>query len=195
MCDENLIVIAGPSCAGKTKISEELKKLLYIKKVITSTTRNPRPGEVDGIHYHFYSHKEFLRRVDDGEFLENAPYDGHLYGTRLADLNEALESGGLVLLVVEMEGVESILRHYPEAQTFFVTAPKEQLIRRINERAADEDERKKRIAGLDNDLAGEHSSLIKCLVRNPDGCFDESLKKVRETILSKAGYSYVRMEK
>jgi guanylate kinase len=192
MCDDNLVVVAGPPGSGKTSITKQLEESLYIKNVVSSTTRKPRPKEVDGIDYHFFSHKEFLLRHDDGEFLESAEYEGNLYGTRFEDLREALDSGSLVLLVVEMKGVVSILRVYPGAQTFFVTAPKEQLIRRLNERDADKEECKKRIAGLDQELTGEHSSLIKCLVQNHDGHFDEAVQKMRSEILKVAGYSFMR---
>lgn len=81
-----------------------------LKRVITCTTRRPRPGEVDGVDYHFFTPEEFLRRVDAGEFLEHAEVYGNRYGTLRASVLDVLRSGFDVLLNIDVQGAASIRR-------------------------------------------------------------------------------------
>lgn len=175
---ENLIILLGPSGVGKTTISEKLEKLLRLKNVISSTTRPRRPNEIDGRDYHFYDREEFELRKERGEFLEYAPYRGHLYGTRYEDLNNAIDSGGLVLLIVEINGAREIVRSYRRAQTFFLEAPIEDLKRRLGEREMDDNKRRERIDALGDELLYAKDPCIRDVILNPDGHLDEAIEEI-----------------
>ncbi|MFA5997136.1 MAG: guanylate kinase [Candidatus Paceibacterota bacterium] len=188
-----IVVLAGPSGAGKTKLSTAIEKRLNTKKVISGTTRDPRPGEVNGVDYYFFSRVEFIESVRRGEFVESAEVYGHLYGTLRDDLDSMLATGALVLLVVDIQGVESIARIYPEAQTFFVTAPKEDLIRRINERDISEEKKQERIAKLDDELLNILSPFIKYRIRNSDNDDPKDVvQKICDKIVYRVGPSALR---
>ncbi|MCK9345312.1 MAG: AAA family ATPase [Candidatus Pacebacteria bacterium] len=192
---ERIVVIVGPSGAGKTKHSAALEKRLNTKKVISGTTRDPRPGEVNGVDYYFFSRVEFVEAARRGEFVENAEVHGHLYGTLRDDLDSMLATGALVLLVVDIQGVESIARIYPEAQTFFITAPKEDLIRRINERDISEEKKQERIAKLDDELLDIHNPFIKHGIRNSDNDDPEDVvQKICDIIVARVGPTALREE-
>jgi len=92
-----LLILTGPTAAGKTEvIFQILQRHPEIRKLVTTTTREPRPGEIDGIHYYFKTRKQFVQGLTDGEFLESTEYEGNLYGTSKAELEKVLEGQGLV---------------------------------------------------------------------------------------------------
>ena len=90
---------------------------------MSATTRAQRPGEVDGVHYHFLGRPEFERRKDGGEFLEWVDYVGNLYGTLTSEIDRLRSAGRAPLLELETEGALRVKRRAPESVTFFVTAP------------------------------------------------------------------------
>ena len=100
-----LIVISGPSGAGKGTICKALlekKDDLYLS--VSATTRQPRQGEVDGVHYHFLSKEEFMKRVEEGDFLEWAEVHGNLYGTPKSNVDKMLDAGKNVILEIDIQG-------------------------------------------------------------------------------------------
>ncbi|MBK8295010.1 MAG: guanylate kinase [Solirubrobacterales bacterium] len=119
-----VFVITGPSGVGKgTLIGQLLKRRPELQLSISATTRDPRPGEADGVEYHFLAPEEFDRRVAAGEFLEHAAYSGNQYGTLRSEVDRRIESGHPVVLEIEIQGAEQIRETMPEAIQVFVAPP------------------------------------------------------------------------
>lgn len=104
-------------------MAERLCRDLSIERVVTATTRPPRPGEVDGRDYWFLTEDEFLRRLGRGEFLEHARVHGALYGTPREPLEAALRAGETRLLVIDVQGAMQVKAQRPEAMMIFLDAP------------------------------------------------------------------------
>lgn len=108
----HLIVLVGPSGAGKTTLESQFVTRRGFGKCVSTTTRDIRPGEVDGVDYHFTTKGDFERLVEEGEFVESACFGGKYYGLTKKSLNEAARSGnGVAVLVAEIEGWKSIVRN------------------------------------------------------------------------------------
>ena len=104
-----LLVLSGPSGVGKTTVAKRLLSANdNLARVVTCTTRAPREGEANGVDYHFLNEKEFSRRIEAAEFLENAEVYGELYGTMKCDVQATLASGRDVLLVNDVQGALAI---------------------------------------------------------------------------------------
>ena len=133
-----LMVVAGPSGAGKNTIVERLVAARSdITFSVSATTRPPRPGERDGHDYHFVTGDAFDQLVASGGMLEWAEYAGHRYGTPRAELEAALEAGRHVVAIVELSGVEQIRAVMPDAPVVFVTAHPDELEARLNSRGSE----------------------------------------------------------
>lgn len=131
-----LFVLSGPAGVGKgtilTEISGKLNNLVYS---VSCTTREPRPGEVNGQSYYFISEEEFMKTVEDGELLEWARVHGHYYGTRRDIVERSLEAGLDVLLEIDVQGAKQVKKKIPEAVMVFVQPPSfEELVRRLKMR-------------------------------------------------------------
>ena len=110
-----LLVIAGPAGSGKSTLCDRLlKEGLGFSRVVTTTTRPPRPGEINGIHYHFFPVDEFRRRLAAGEFLEwaqvHGDFEDRLYGTLRSSVINPLEAGQNLVLNIDVQGVENFRR-------------------------------------------------------------------------------------
>jgi guanylate kinase len=133
-----VVVITGPSGAGKgTLIQRLLERVDGLQLAISATTREQRPGEVDGVHYWFKSNEEFDRLVREGAFLEWVPYVGNRYGTLRSELDRISSFGAVSVLELEIEGAERVGSEVPNAVTIFVDAPLDELERRLTERATE----------------------------------------------------------
>lgn len=132
----NIFVITGPSGVGKTTVAYELlKRRPSLRKVVTCTTRPPRPTETDGIDYHFLSADAFKRLATEDALYESAFHFGNFYGSRTADVNALLAGGYDVLFVVNVVGAETIKREHPEVIDIFIDAESaEGLIARLSSR-------------------------------------------------------------
>jgi guanylate kinase len=120
-----VFVITGPSGVGKgTLIRTLLERVPELQLAVSATTRAPRPGEQDGVHYHFLSDDEFERRVLDDEFLEHAEYSGRRYGTLKSELDKRD-----VVLEIEVQGARQVAREMPEAVRIFIAPPSEDALR------------------------------------------------------------------
>jgi guanylate kinase len=119
-----VFVITGPSGVGKgTLIRSLLQQVPELEVSVSATTRPPRPGEVDGVDYHFLNEDEFVRRLEAGEFVEHATYSGHRYGTLRSELEARLAVGTPVVLEIEIQGARQIRERMPEAVQVFIAPP------------------------------------------------------------------------
>jgi guanylate kinase len=125
-----VFVITGPSGVGKgTLIRSLVQQVPELEVAVSATTRPPRPGEVDGVDYHFMSEEEFERRVAAGEFVEHASYSGHRYGTLRAELENRLEAGVPVVLEIEIQGARQVRDAMPDAVQVFIAPPSLEALR------------------------------------------------------------------
>lgn len=135
----NLFIVTAPSGAGKTSLVRAvLAADGQIKLSISYTTRQPRPGEVDGVDYHFIAEENFLRMLEDGEFLECAEVHGARYGTSQERVESFLKDGGDLLLEIDWQGAEQVRRLYRQAIGIFILPPSpEALALRLQQRGQD----------------------------------------------------------
>ena len=160
-----LVVLTGPSAAGKDTVLLRLKPLMpRAHFAITATTRRPRPNERDGVDYHFVSEPEFKRMVTDDEMLEHALVYGDHKGVPKASVREALAARKDVLMRTDVQGARHIKSVVPGATTIFVTVPSlAELTRRLLERASDSKEQtelRMRIATSEMERAGEFDYTV-----------------------------------
>jgi guanylate kinase len=133
-----VFVVTGPSGAGKgTLIQLVLPRFPELALAVSATTREQRPGEEDGTHYWFLDRDEFDRRVEAGEFLEYVDFVGTRYGTLQSEIDRLRAQGKAPLLELETEGAKRVKRRVDGAVTVFVTAPVEELERRLRDRATE----------------------------------------------------------
>lgn len=118
-----LIVVSGPAGSGKGTVNAHLFETGDFVYSVSATTRAPRPGEVDGINYHFISKEEFLSRIENGDMLEYTEYCGNFYGTPKKEAEEVLASGKNLILEIEVEGAENVKKKYPDAVLVLLLPP------------------------------------------------------------------------
>ena len=138
----HLYIVAAPSGAGKTTLVRMLlENDPLIRLSISTTTRSPRPGEVDGREYCFVDVPTFLERVNQGEFLEWAEVHGNYYGTSKRWIEAEMQAGRDVLLEIDWQGAQQVRRLFPAATTIFILPPStEELERRLRVRGQDAEE-------------------------------------------------------
>jgi guanylate kinase len=125
-----VFVITGPSGVGKGTLIRTLRERRpELELAVSATTRAPRPGEEDGVDYHFLSDEEFDRRVEAGEFVEHARYSGRRYGTLRSELERRLADGHPVVLEIEVQGARQVRGAMPEAVQVFIAPPSEKALR------------------------------------------------------------------
>ena len=134
-----VFLITGQSGAGKGTLIQRLLDLFpQLELAVSATTRARRPGEVDGVHYYFISDEEFDRRLADDDFLEYHVFPwGQRSGTLVSEIERIAEEGKVCVLELETEGALRVVDRIPDAVTIFVTAPIEELERRLHERATE----------------------------------------------------------
>ncbi len=155
--EPRLVVLAGPTAVGKGTVSAYIRThfpQVYLS--VSMTTRPPRPGEVDGVHYHFVAPQEFDRLIAAGEFLEYAVVHGRAkYGTPRGPVERALALGQPALLEIDLQGARQVRETMPEAMFVFLAPPSwDELVRRLVGRGTeDEAEREVRLETARRELA------------------------------------------
>lgn len=120
----SLIVVSAPSGAGKTTIvAELLRRDAGVRPSISFTSRAPRPGEIDGVHYHFVSLDRFQELIAQGELLEWALVHGNYYGTGRRAIHDLRVAGFDVILTIDVQGEQQVRHFFPEAVTVFILPP------------------------------------------------------------------------
>ncbi len=162
-----LIVVSGPSGVGKTTVVQRLleRTVLPLRRAVTATTRQKRPGEEDGIHYHFWNVEGFQRAIDDGLMLEYAVVFGRdYYGTPRMEVDPHRAGGVGVVLVIDVQGAEQVRAKYPgDHLSVFITAPSfADIEARLQARDGDSDSSRRRLqtARVELARAGEFDQLI-----------------------------------
>jgi guanylate kinase len=152
-------VLAGPTAVGKGTVSADIRaRYPEIWLSVSATTRPPRPGEVDGVHYHFVAEAEFDRMVGAGALLEWAVVHGrHRYGTPRSAVERALAEGRPALLEIDLQGARQVRATMPGALFVFLAPPsREELVRRLVGRGTETaEERARRLETADRELAAQ----------------------------------------
>lgn len=164
-----LFIISAPSGAGKTSLANALvEQTPGLRLSVSHTTRPQRPGEQEGVNYHFLDRTDFLRKIEEGRFLEYAEVFGNLYGTSGDWVDETLSQGEDVVLEIDWQGAQQVRRLMPDATGIFILPPGlDQLAARLCGRGQDdEDVIDERLAGAQREMT--HYSEFDYLVINDD---------------------------
>ncbi|HEY9326408.1 MAG TPA: guanylate kinase [Candidatus Limnocylindria bacterium] len=182
-----LVIISAPSGAGKDASIERLvKKLADAVVYVTATSRKPRPGEIPGKHYYFYSPEKFREEIEEGNFLEWSMVHGEFKGVRRDVLGETLQNHTIVIVKPDPQGMRKIKSHLPEALTIFIMPPSvESLKRRLDHRGTETPEQREirlRNAEIEMAAAPEYDYVVV----NEDGKLDDTVDKIAEIIKKEA---------
>jgi guanylate kinase len=180
-----LIVISGPSGVGKDTIIQRMKERnLPFQFVVTATTRPPRPNEVHGKDYFFYSHDEFAEMIEKGQLLEYAIVYNDYKGIPRAQVSDALASGKDVVMRLDVQGSETIRKLYPEALMIFLSPQDEaEMVNRLQERKTETPEGLKlRIATARQEMT--HVKSFDYVVINRELHLDETVDTITSIIVA-----------
>ena len=157
-------IVAGPSGVGKGTVLKKLFEKYDLYYSVSATTRDPREGEVDGVHYHFLSVEEFRGMIAEDALLEHAEYAGNYYGTPKRYVDEAMDAGRDVILEIEMQGARQVCAKRPETVRIFIAPPSwEELERRLVTRGTDAPEKiaqRLKQARVELENAGEYDYMV-----------------------------------
>ncbi len=174
------IIIVGPSASGKTElVNALLKRVPRSARLVTVTTRPPRPGERDGEDYFFVSRTEFEKRIAEGEFLEYAEVYGNLYGQSKKILDAFLRKYRYVFAIIDVKGAQTLKAHMPESFTVFIRSGSLEEIRaRLRKIRVDisEEELERRLATVAEEMT--YADAFDASVTNVSGKFPETIENV-----------------
>ena len=141
MSKGTLFIVSGPSGCGKGTVLAEIFKQDNVYYSVSATTRAPRPGEINGVNYHFLSKDEFEKLIENGGMLEYASYCGNYYGTPKKPVEDMLAEGKNVILEIEVQGALKVMEKCPEAVSVFILPPSlKELRRRLHKRGTETEE-------------------------------------------------------
>ena len=179
-----LFIVTAPSGAGKTSLVEALIAATPdVTRSVSHTTRAPRPGEQDGVDYHFTGRERFLSLIDSGDFLEHAEVFGNLYGTSRSTVEQALAAGRDVILVIDWQGAATIKKLLPDACSIFIVPPSLAALReRLSGRGQDDAAViEARLAEARDDI-GHHQGFDYLVVND---VFDDAAADLRHIVLAR----------
>ena len=177
----NLFIVSAPSGAGKSSLVKALLEAdTGIKLSVSYTTRAPRPGEENGVHYHFVSVTKFQEMLGNGDFLESAEVYGNYYGTSQRWIEDEMRAGHDILLEIDWQGAGQVRKLFPEAISLFILPPSlPELRRRLEGRGQDSEEViARRVAAAQEDIS--HAYSFDYLVVNDD--FQTALADLRAIV-------------
>ena len=129
MSKKVLLVLTGPSGSGKGTVLGEYRRDHDIYYSVSNTTRAPRPGEIDGVHYHFITRDEFEEKIRQGSMLEYAQFCDNYYGSPRDKAEEEMAAGRSVILEIEVQGAMQVKKNYPESVKVFIVPPSMKILR------------------------------------------------------------------
>ncbi len=174
-----LVIFIGPSGSGKSSVAQHLIYNYGAVKIVSTTSRDPRQGEVDGIHYHFVGKEKFLEMIDVDEFVEFAKYSDNYYGTTKAEIEKKLKSDKLVVNVMEIGGAMKIKELFPETKIIFCYSEIDNLMQRMYDRGDSFDNIKKRVKFLFDTEEYKNSDKADFVLNN-NGSLKESCQALEE---------------
>jgi guanylate kinase len=172
-----LVIVSGPSGSGKSTLISKLQAIrpttLHVS--ISATTRPPRPGERDGVHYHFWTPVRFEKEIEAGAFLEWACVHGHRYGTLRGEVDPFREQGQTVVLDIDVQGAAQIRSRYPDSVSIFIRAPSSEVYeQRLRARGSeDESAIRRRLEGARRELAHAGEYDYEVINADVDSAFAE----------------------
>lgn len=188
MNTKNIFIVSGPAGSGKDTIIEHLETSLPIERIITTTTREARPGESEGHPYYFISPEAFEQGIRDDAFAEYSTNEnGVLYGVSKAELQRISELEHRIgIWKIDWKGVESAKKLFPTIQAIFISAPLEILEERLRSRDSLKDERyfAERMAYTREWL--KHTDIYDYVVENEQGKLDQAIEDVKNIIITRA---------
>lgn len=179
----NIFIISGPAGSGKDSVIDRLEKLLPVERIITTTTRAPRPGESEGNPYYFLSTEDFKKKIIASEFLEySVNENGGYYGVSKQEFERIQTKGAIALWRVDWKGVVNIKELFPDIPAILITAPLDILEARLRSR----DQGKSEVYFEERmDYTREwmkHLDIYDYQVENEEGKLDEAVAKVKAII-------------
>lgn len=178
-----MFIVSAPSGAGKTTlVRRAIADLQYLSVAVSHTTREKRPGEVEGEHYFYVTREQFEQMIDSDQFLEYADVFGNYYGTSMRSVNSALEQGLDIILEIDWQGAAQVRNKLAEVSSIFILPPsRNTLIERLRTRGQDSDEViEKRTAEAVLEMRQYY--LADFLIINDD--FDQALEELKAVVLS-----------
>ena len=178
-----IVVVSGPSGVGKGTICKKIMELINARFSVSTTTRSPREGEIEGKDYFFVTKDEFKRKIDDGEFLEYNIYNDNYYGTSKQAIYDMIDNGINALLEIDVNGAYNIKKKFPEALLIYIAPPSIDVLKqRLIDRGTEE------ISVIENRLKIAEEELKRVdfydyVVINDD--LDRAVTEVKECILKK----------
>ena len=177
-----LFIISGPSGAGKGTIAKRILEETELAFSVSMTTRSPREGEIDGVHYYFVDEEAFLKNIEEDGFLEHAEVYGKRYGTPKGPILERLEKGIDVLLDIEMQGALQVKEKYPEGVFIFILPPSmAELRKRLTGRGTESPEA---IEMRLSKTLSEIEYVDKYDYRVENGVLEEAVNRVKAIIIA-----------